>query len=372
MIIDAGPCTLELRDPRTFSEAEIAEGVELHNVLHAEEMPEDDPFLLSVAISSNRAIPARLGRWSVRARAKDGQLLATTAVSQDWEHNDNPDVGELGVRVHPEHRGKGIGSVMLGCQVGFARALGRTRLLITTSDRYPRAAQLALAMGAVAKQESHINELRRDRVDVAQLERWVAEAATRSSDYELLSFDDAVPEEIVEDYVALVQVMNTAPRDDLEVNDFTLTVAELRENERWAAARSDVLWTLVARHRATGELVGLHNVGWTPMNTRVVYVGSTGVQPEHRGSALGKWLKAEMTLRILRERPQVITIRTGNADSNDAMLGINQAMGYQPSISETTWEISRRDAEAWLERRGVAVPDVAGLVAEQRPVVPVA
>jgi mycothiol synthase len=63
-----------------------------------------------------------------------------------------------------------------------------------------------------------------------------------------------------------------------------------------------------------------------------------------------------MTLRIMDERSQVTSIRTGNADSNDAMLGINKEMGYVPFISQTTWEIATTDAEKWLADRGVQLP----------------
>lgn len=70
-----------------------------------------------------------------------------------------------------------------------------------------------------------------------------------------------------------------------------------------------------------------------------MWVGSTGVRPEHRGHALGKWLKAAMTLRVLEERPHVTDIRTSNADSNEAMVGINCAMGYRPLLGTATWEL---------------------------------
>jgi GNAT superfamily N-acetyltransferase len=97
---------------------------------------------------------------------------------------------------------------------------------------------------------------------------------------------------------------------------------------------------------------------WNPEEPETVYVGATGVDPEHRGHALGKWLKAVMTLRVMDERPQVTSIRTGNADSNDAMLGINKEMGYVPFISQTVWEIATADAEKWLSSRGVVTPQV--------------
>src|SRR5207247_7329511 len=112
------------------------------------------------------------------------------------------------------------------------------------------------------------------------------------------------------------------------------------------------------RHVGTGEWAGFHSVEWDPSQPAIVFVDSTGVRPEHRGHALGKWLKAAMTLRIMDERPQVTEIRTGNADSNDAMLGINRAMGYKPFIDQTTWELSTAAAEAWLIAREVELPTI--------------
>jgi hypothetical protein len=112
----------------------------------------------------------------------------------------------------------------------------------------------------------------------------------------------------------------------------------------------------VARHKATGEWAGFHDVEYDPNQPTYVYVDSTGVRPEHRGAALGKWLKAAMTIRVLDERPAVTEIRTGNADSNDAMLGNNKEMGNRPLIGQTTWELPVETAAAWLRDRGVAGP----------------
>jgi hypothetical protein len=73
-----------------------------------------------------------------------------------------------------------------------------------------------------------MNHLPLAEVDRPMLERWVAEAATRSADYELIGWDGAVRDEDMERWLDLVLVMNTAPRDDLAINDFTLTADEIR------------------------------------------------------------------------------------------------------------------------------------------------
>ena len=75
------------------------------------------------------------------------------------------------------------------------------------------------------------------------------------------------------------------------------------------------------------------------------------MRPEHRGHALGKWLKATNILRILVEWPEVVDIRTHNADSNDAMLGINNQLGFKPYTVDIHWQISTDDARAYVRDR---------------------
>ena len=67
--------------------------------------------------------------------------------------------------------------------------------------------------------------------------------------------------------------------------------------------------------------------------------GDTGVFPEFRGNGLGKWLKAEMALRIMAERAEVTRIRTENASANAPMLAINHAMGFTLHHTNTIWQI---------------------------------
>jgi GNAT superfamily N-acetyltransferase len=74
-------------------------------------------------------------------------------------------------------------------------------------------------------------------------------------------------------------------------------------------------------------------VFWSPDQSETLQQGDTGVFPEHHNHGLGRWLKAAMVEKVLRDRPQIKRIRTGNAPSNAPMLRINEQMGFKPSKS---------------------------------------
>jgi GNAT superfamily N-acetyltransferase len=349
--------TYTLHNPLEYSDEEIEQAVEFGNAISLEALPEDPLTPLDQAIAQFRSLPKRLRRTSVRAWSSDGELIGSTGIRIDPDHDDNPDMTFGSVTVRADHRRNGVGTQLLAYFVALAKKEDRTRLVGDTNGRLP-GAEFAEVIGADAKQAVHMNHLPIASVDRALMEKWVADGPARAEDYEIFGWDGDVPEEHMENFLDAVLVMNTAPRDDLEMNDFTLTADQIREQEKVANAVGVVAWQLIARHKSTSAWAGIHDVMWNPSEPDYVYVGATGVRPEHRGHALGKWLKAAMTLRVLDERPNVTHIRTGNADSNDAMLGINKAMGYVPFISQTVWEISAADAEAWLKSRGVELPAV--------------
>jgi len=345
--------TITLHDPKKDTDEEVAERVEFSNAYQAEILPDEEPTPVEEAIAGLRASPERFKRWSFRARDAEGNLAGIGSTTIDPDERDNPDILSFSITVGSAHRRNGLGTRLLDELVRVAQAEGKTRILLNTNGLVPAGEEFARAVGAESKNAMHMNRVKVSNIDRPMLEKWVAEGPARAQGYELFGWDDNVADEHMEQYIGIVLVMNTAPRDDLEINDFTITPDEIREQEKVARAQGVESWTLVARHIESGEWAGYHDVHWSPSDPKKVYVGATGVRPENRGHALGKWLKAQMQLRILDERPQVDEVRTGNADSNDAMLGINKQMGYEHWIAASTWEVSVEQAAKWLASRGM-------------------
>jgi RimJ/RimL family protein N-acetyltransferase len=74
---------------------------------------------------------------------------------------------------------------------------------------------------------------------------------------------------------------------------------------------------------------------WDPETARQQ---NTATDPEHRGRGLAKWAKASLLLRLKDERPEVRCVRTSNAFSNEAMLAINTALGFEVVEVRTEWQ----------------------------------
>ena len=122
--------------------------------------------------------------------------------------------------------------------------------------------------------------------------------------------------------------MNTAPRDDLDMEDWRQTPERFREWEARRIAMGFGRWTVVAEHES-GEFAGYTDITFPAHAPEAGWQGGTAVDPKHRNKGLGRWIKAVNCLRLLDERPDITCVDTGNAFSNDAMLGINIAMGFQ-------------------------------------------
>jgi GNAT superfamily N-acetyltransferase len=74
----------------------------------------------------------------------------------------------------------------------------------------------------------------------------------------------------------------------------------------------------------------------------------TGVFPQYRNKGLGRWLKAAMLDKVIKERPQVKYVRTGNADSNAAMLKINTELGFKPYMATALWQVEMEKVIGYL------------------------
>jgi GNAT superfamily N-acetyltransferase len=137
----------------------------------------------------------------------------------------------------------------------------------------------------------------------------------------------------------VLKVMNTAPREDLDVGDIRVTPEVLSQDDEAMSAVGAERRAYYAVEEKSGRFVGVSDITVRPELPDRVWVGDTAVDPAHRGQALGKWLKAAITRHILDDLPDVRWVITSNAGSNAPMLAINHALGFRAVAVCTTWQL---------------------------------
>ncbi len=186
--------------------------------------------------------------------ARDIDGFAAGLLTVELPTYDNTNLAWLEVEVHPDYRGRGIGSELVRYAEQLARRVGRNSIGMTTWD-LPKAAAFAEHHGY----EQKAIEVNR-RQDIAGLdwslvEDLYADAVRASSAYELVRITGRLPEELLEDMVAVTASINDAPKDDLDIEDDEYSPERLLAYEEAQLAHDRNLYRVIARQprdRRTG------------------------------------------------------------------------------------------------------------------------
>jgi GNAT superfamily N-acetyltransferase len=338
-------------DPATASDGDLAALAALEAALELEALPGEPAAPVEHTVAEYRHVPPFRKRsgWVVRQSGSRGDIVAWGSASYA-DVPENRTHAHVGLAVHPEVRGLGLGSALLDRAVDAARGWGCTVLDFEARVGGP-AEPFLRSLGAERRMIERRSRCRAAEIDRDLLEGWVRRAGERSAGYSLVAWDGACPDELLGAFVELKSVMNTAPLEELEWDDERMTAELWRQIEATNEARGFESWQLVARHDDSGELAGYTELTLPRLWPGAAWQEDTGVWPKHRERGLGRWLKAVNALRLLDERPEVEFIDTWNAGSNEAMLAINVAMAFRPLENWGDWQASTDAMAAALERR---------------------
>ena len=252
---------------------------------------------------------------------------------------DNATVAVVDLAVAPEARRRGTGTVLLEEAVRTARERGRSELLTEVDEPGPSAPGRLFA-------QRHgwtcdLVETRRDLslpLDEERLRSLEQDARRASSGYDLVTWRDRTPEELLDDRALLERRMTTdAPHGDLPVEEEDWDGARVREYEQMNAERGrTVLSAGAVREGRLVAFTDLHLPADTPEHAQQ---GGTLVLREHRGHRLGSLVKAAVLRQVLADFPSVRTVTTYNADSNVPMVAVNEALGFVPAGALSSWSL---------------------------------
>jgi GNAT superfamily N-acetyltransferase len=310
-----------------------------NNLLRHERLPDDPPVPLDEMVQGMKNIPSfvEVKMWCAWDEAQSEILAQGNVVLMHT--NENQHITQIDISVLPEHRCQGLGRRLLALLTEAAQADGRRLLVTETFDRQPGGEAFMIHLNAKKGIEAHVNQLRIDELEGDLVKQWLEQGRLLSTDFELGVWAGPYPEEQLSAVIHLTELTNQQPFGDLEIEAAHMTSEQLRQSEQMLFARGYQRWTYYVVEKATGKFAGYTETVWNPNRPEILSQGMTGVFPEYRNRGLGRWLKAAMLDKVLKERPQVKYVRTGNADTNAAMLKINTELGFKPYMASALWQV---------------------------------
>jgi mycothiol synthase len=241
------------------------------------------------------------------------------------------------VYVRRAWRRRGAGWRLAAAVVEETVSEGRSTLTWSTYDAFPAGEAFSRRLGGSVGRVNRNSELMLEKVDWARVRAWAEEGPRRAPGYALEIWEGRLPAHVIGDAARFHHLMNTQPRDDLAVGDVVIDPAQAAEVDRHLAESGRVKWTVFIRNPEGGLVAGTE-LTFEPWEPATAHQQNTATDPDHRGMGLAKWAKAAMLLRLRNGRPEVVRVRTGNAFSNDAMVAINQALGFEVTEVRTEWQ----------------------------------
>ncbi|MEU6246250.1 GNAT family N-acetyltransferase [Glycomyces sp. NPDC047010] len=267
---------------------------------------------------------------------QDGEVIGSLQYSMPVQ--DNQHLLELELDVRPDRRRAGVGTALVEFTERRAAELGRDTILAFAVDPLPDGPQFdrsgqefAQARGyKTVDQEIH----RRNDLTVVgedELAQLYVDAWEKAAGYELVQWINDCPDDVIDGYAALNERMYTDPPmgEELDIRPAVYDAARIRNLEWTTKERGQTQFVSAVVHVESGEVAGMSGLGVTPGEELHAWQQDTIVEQKHRGHRLGMILKIANQRLMRRYRPQIRYVHTWNAEVNDHMISINEAMGYR-------------------------------------------
>lgn len=332
---------MEIRtlDQQSITADEADQLAELKTRCDPNRLRTDPPVSPQLAINGLRPSVATFA-FDYYAMFDEGRLVAfaETFGAVDAE---NTDIAEVGIFTDQALADPGLHRIMFDHIEAIERGRGRERFwgwgnLADTPTRDFWEGEL----GYTLAYDERISRCVVADVDPDLMAAWIERAAERAGAYELFRAEAPFDDGQLELFAEALEAMNDAPDDDLEYEDETFDVERARQIQTLHLSTQSSYRAVFAVERASGELAGYTALRIPDAEPAYAKQGDTVTIDKHRNQGIGRWIKADMWQWLRADRPEVTFLDTGNAESNRAMLAINEAMGFGDILHHGVWQLT--------------------------------
>lgn len=312
---------------------------------------ESEPRAIDLTLDEFRVFAGLPGMIHHRyvVRTDDGSIAAVGG-GRFPDDGTNADVLATSIRVLPAHRRQGIGSMILTRLAELAEGLGRHRLQGVFFDTVPAGHEFARVVGATENMEFHENVVRIDDIDRSLMDDWSEIGVTRAPGYSIELIEGPIPQARFADVAHLFHVLerDMPMSDDFEPRNWNAEVVRQQQEQLLKGTESLVA---LAIHDESDVAVGMSQLLRRISDPTTWLVTVTMVDPTHRGRSLGKWVKGKVNVAALGLWEGGVYEETGNAFTNEPMLAINRAMGFEHEYTIVDCSLDLETAREYLSSR---------------------
>jgi GNAT superfamily N-acetyltransferase len=241
----------------------------------------------------------------------------------------------LVLMVHPRARDSDVSRELARHAALRARASGRTLVeTVTFQGSAPDAFWRSAGARPTQLEARRVLDVR--KAVPGHFARIRENAACAAAGYSLVTWTGVTPEERLAGVAGILNAMNDAPHSE-GAEDASWDAGRVRERADSSQVRMNLrTYSVAAVHEAAGEMAALTQVVIDPDSPQWALQGLTAVTRPHRGHRLGLLVKAAMLDWLAEAEPAIERIETGNDSTNQHMIAVNEALGYE--VFEPLWQ----------------------------------
>ena len=204
------------------------------------------------------------------------------------------------------------------------------RQILVTDSYLPDLITIYKEYGATLALAERSRRLDISSSNVELIQKELVNKLEKLKDYSFVFYKDAFPRDDIQGVCDMMTLVNRlTPIGEMDFEEPERTPEMLLEAEKNDRARGITTIWLYAKEKRSNKYIGYTGMAWNKKSPHFVNQLMTGVVKEHQGKGIAVILKYDLFLRLLKENSQALTIETTNAKINEAMIHINEKLGFK-------------------------------------------